>query len=148
MKTNTSTEILGLIAVVAVAVALAVWAGAQTAVAAAKVNAEAAASQAPALTLIGGQLAGWALNTILGIVAVALASGLVVWAKGAWKGRQEGKKWKSGPNAQWQGQERGPRAASSDELMRMMLMQQMMTNGRGKAMTQAPVNDDEFPVEF
>jgi hypothetical protein len=83
---------------------------------------------------------------------LAIATGLIAWARQWWKGRSNKRAWRSGPNAQWQqGQERGPRQVSDAELMRAMMMQQMMANsgGRGQRPTPNTVpNDDDLMIDF
>lgn len=152
MKTQTDVAMIMLALVVAGVIALAVWSGAQVNAAAAAVNAEAAAGQVSGLALIGGQVAGWALSTVIGIVVIAIATGLVAWVRKWWQSRSlSGKRtWRSGPNAQWQQPERGPRTASSDELMRVMLMQQILGGNQKSLPSQrSSLNeDDDLNLDF
>jgi hypothetical protein len=152
MKTNTDVAMIALVLVVLSVIALAVFSAGQVSLAAAQVNAEAAAGQLPLAAVVGGQLSGWALSSLIGIVVLAVASGLAAWARRWWVTR-DGRRsaWRSGPNARWQGLEvaeraaRGPRSISSDEWMRMMLMQQMMSatsQDKSRRASQQMVDDD------
>jgi len=150
MKTQTDMALFGLLLAVMAVFAFGIWSAGQVDVAAAQVNAQAAAGQLPMAEVIGGQVSGWALKTIIGIVAVAIATAGVAWVRQWWKRRNGKRAWRSGPNAQWQGQERGPRQVNDADLMRMMMMQQMMAannNGKRTSSTSAPV-DDDLNIDF
>jgi hypothetical protein len=150
MKTQTDMALIGLVLVVVAGIALAVWSAGQVDMAAAQVGAQAAAEKLPMAAVIGGQVSGWALKTLIGIAALAIATGMIAWVRQWWKGRNSKRAWRGGPNAQWQSNERGPRVASSDELMRLMLMQQMAANKAGsetRAQRIMPA-DDKFNINF
>lgn len=145
MKTDTNLALIMLGLVVVGVIALAVWGGAQVNAAAADVNASATASEVPGLALIGGQLAGWALSAVVGVFVTAVATGIVAFARQWWKTRGSKRAWRSGPNAQWQGQERTPKAISDADLMRLMMYQQMTAGQQGNAkqnVTPMPIDDD------
>jgi hypothetical protein len=149
MKTQTEMTLIGLALVVVAVIAWAVLSAGQVDLAAAQVGAQVAAEKLPEAAVIGGQISGWALKTLLGIVAVAMATGLIAWLRQWWRKRKTDKRaWRSGPNANWQ-TERGTRATSGDELMRMLMMQQMLANNPRRPAAQANLlKDDDFPVEF
>ena len=126
MKTDTTLPLLFMVLIVAGVLALAVWNSSAVDLAALQVNATAAGSQVPQAELVISQVAGWAMSAVIGIVVTAIAAGLTAWARSQWpKWFGSSKKWKSGPNARWQQQERAPRQASEGEILRMLLMQQL-----------------------
>lgn len=148
MKTNTESTLFMLGLVLVAAVAFAVWSGSQVDVAAAQVGATTAMGKLPEAAIISSQVTGWALKTLIGMVAVAVGAVAVAWAKKWWRGRNSKRAWRSGPNARWQN-ERGPRPVSESEFMRAMMYQQMMQNGgTGKRQTSAVPLDDEIDLEF
>ena len=127
MKNGTELPLLALLLVAALAVLFAIWSSMQVDLAAAQVNATVAQGQMPLVETITGQVSGWIVKAVLGVLALGAASALVLWVRSLLQKRPSGQ-WQGGPNARWQREPR-PRAISEAELMRMYLMQQL-TGGR------------------
>ena len=147
MKNGTEIYLIGLVCLVVAVFGWSIFSSQQVDLAAAQVGATVASGQLPMAAVIGGQVAGWALSSILGMVAVAVGAVAVAYARKLWKGRNEKRAWRNGPNAQWQ-QERQPRAVSDAEMLKMMMVQQMMANNPGKRQQQVPVDDDDLGIQF
>jgi hypothetical protein len=148
MKTQTEMSLMMLGLVVVIVIAYSIYSAGQVDLAASQVGATAAAEKLPEAAVIGGQVTGWALKTLLGVLGLALATGLVAWVRQWWRVRNSKRAWRSGPNAQWQpSQERGPRTMSGDEMLRLMLMQQMMGN-RQKNQAESQRSNDDLPLKF
>jgi len=146
MKTDTDLMMIGLALLVMAGIAFAVLSAGQADLAAAQVGATVAAEQLPEATVIAGQLSGWALKTLLGIVAVAIGSAVVVLVRRWWKTRQGGRAWKKGPNARWQPEQ--PRQMSVESMMQMMMMRELMQQRGAQKNQPAMPNDDDLGIEF
>jgi hypothetical protein len=148
MKTNTDISLVILVLVVIGAIAWSIVSSSQASMAAAQVTAEAAGEQMPMMAVIGGQVTGWAIKTIIGVVVVAIATGLVAWARQWWKGRNGKQAWRKGPNAKWQQQEQAPRQATMESVIQTMLLRDLMAQ-RGQKNQPAPMPiDDELHIDF
>lgn len=147
MKTETGLPLMALVLVLAGVIAFAVWSASAADAAALQVRAAAIGNQMPEATLIMSEVAGWALRAVLGIIVVAIASGLAYWMRSNWRQWLRGDDKRRARQQQVAGYERGPRQMSEAELMRMILMQQLGTpQQRGARMrpTQPmPDNDDD-----
>lgn len=148
MKTQTEMAMVMLVLIVAAVIALTVWSGSQVEVAAAQVNAEVATGKLPMAAMIGGEMAGWALKTLIGVIVLAIATGIAAWVRQWWKSQNSKRAWRKGPNAKWQGQERAPRPISEADFMRAILYQQMMQNSQRRQTTQTMPLDDELDIDF
>jgi len=148
MKNGTEIYLIGLVCLVVAVFGWSIFSSQQVDLAAAQVGATVASGQLPMAAVISGQVTGWALSSILGMVAVAVGSVAVAYARKMWKGRNGKRAWRNGPNAQWQ-QERQPRPVSDAEMLKTMVYQQMLANNPGKRQTaqQVPV-DDELDIRF
>lgn len=146
MKTETDMMMLGLVLLVVAGIFFAIYSGGQVDMAAAQVGATVAAEQLPEAAVVAGQLSGWALKTLLGIVGVAIGSTLIVLAQRWWKNRQAGRNWKRGPNARWQQEQ--PRQTSMESMLQMMMLREMMQQRSAKNQPARPTNDDDLGIDF
>ena len=147
MKNGTELPLIGLVIIAALAVLFAIWNSMQVDLAAAQVNATVAQGQMPMAELVSGQISGWIVKAVIGVLAIGAATALVTWVQSLLQKRSAGA-WQAGPNARWQREPR-PRTVSEGELMRMVLLQQM--TGRGNAPVQQPPmihteGDDEAQI--
>jgi hypothetical protein len=144
MKTGMEWPLGGLVAVLALILLGNMWSGMQVDIAANQVQASAGASTLPAPALMLGE---WIVKAVVGLVLGGLVTAgitaLVVWVK---KQLRPEPTWKAGPNANW-GRERGPRAVSEAELMRMMMYQQMAAQNGGRVPARPMVQEvDDDPA--
>jgi hypothetical protein len=118
--------LIGLIGLAVLVALWNAWSGLQVDMSVASLNATIAGQAAPEAVLVAGQWLTKALvGAVIGGAVTALAAAGITWIRkqiksGARERRVNG--WKGGPNAQW---ERGPRAPSEAELMRMALMREL-----------------------
>lgn len=149
MKTGMEYPLLGLVVLLALVGLWNAWTGMQVEIASASLEAMAAGESAPAApALLAGE---WAVKAIVGALVggtvTAIVTAFIWWARRRWNKSQAGGGWKTGPNANWVRQERGPRGPSESELYRMMLMQQMAQNGGGRLVSPPRVEDvDDEPT--
>ena len=147
MKNGTELPLIGLVIIAALAVLYAIWSSMQVDLAAAQVNATVAQGQVPMAELVTGQISGWIVKAVIGVLAIGAATSLVMWVQSLLQKRSTSV-WQAGPNARWQREPR-PRTVSEGELIRMVLLQQM--TGRVNAPVQpAPTihaeGDDEAQI--
>jgi hypothetical protein len=149
MKTGMEWPLGGLVAVLALILLGNMWSGMQVDIAANQVQASAGASTLPAPALMLGE---WIVKAVVGLVMGGLVTAgiaaLVVWVRKQWRA-SAAPKWAPGPNANW-GRERGPKAVSDAELMRMMMYQQMAAQNGGRMPARPMVQevDDEPTIRF
>lgn len=101
-----------------------------------------AAETSPAV----GQGVEWvlslAIKVLLGGAAVGLAAGIVAYLRE--RGRQSGGGWQSGPNAFWRRNQPRERGLSEAEMMRMLMMRQLMGGqAQGPGMPRVEQDDEE-----
>lgn len=150
MKTGMEWGLAGLALVLVAVLGWSMWSNAQVDMAVGRVDALAAGQDLPPQTLGIAKLGiGWIVGAVVG---TALTGFGVTMATKAWpliKRRitnDDKRRWVGGPNANY-GRERAPRAPSSDELMRTMLMRQMMSDGKTPRM-EVRHGDDEPRITF
>lgn len=146
MKTGMEYPLIGLVILVALVMLWNAWSGMQIELAAAATNAMAAGEAVPApVTLAGTWLVKALVGAVIGGTVTAFVTVLIVWARRQWNAGQAPQNWKSGPYANW-GRERGPKAPSEAEMMRMWMMQQMAQNGRPQPPVMRMQEGEDEPV--
>lgn len=147
MKTGMEGILAGLFALLLAVLGWNAYSMARVDMAVARVNAMALGHDLPPEALGLAKLGtGWIVSAAVGGVLAGLGATLAYKAWPLIKKRMKNddrRKWVAGPNANY-GRERGPKIPTESELMRTMMLRQMMP--QGSQMPRLEVHDEDEPV--
>ena len=151
MKTNAGLPFVVLIFAGIAGIFWSVWSSMQVNLAVTQIEATTAEAKLSETAVIAGQVSGWALKTALGVVAVAIATGVVAFAREKIKQSRQKKHWQPGPNAYWGQQQapKQPKPMSQAEIFQLWMQQQMFQNmpkQERPQMPELPKGDDSGNV--